>query len=409
MSTDIVRAGPLVLDRGEGPYLFDTHGRRFLDGLSSLFCAQLGYSYGAEMATAAQAQLERAAFGGGHATGLGERLCALTGFGRAIVVGCGSEAVEAAWKLVRLHHVANGEPARRKAIARQAAYHGETLGALALTGVPALKAPFGTPAIPVRHVSNTAGGEPTQTYLAEMEAAILAEGPDTVAMVIAEPVQNSGGCLVPPGGYWVGLRELCDRYGILLVADEAVTGCGRLGEWLGGSRFGARPDLVVLAKSLASAYAPIGAVLAGGHVVAGLHEHDRALVHGLVSRGHPLAAAIALRNLELFERDGVLENVRANAGHLRERMGGLRELPIVSDVRGDGFLWAAELGGAAERERLIRQLLPARLLEAGLLAQADDRGAPVVQLAPPLIADRAFLDDMVDRLGTVLASYATSA
>jgi adenosylmethionine-8-amino-7-oxononanoate aminotransferase len=416
----------LVLERGEGPYVFDTSGRRYVDGLSSLFCAQIGYSYGAEMAAAAREQLERLAFNTMWSTAhppaleLAERLAALApdGIGKVFFTSGGSEAVEAAWKIVRQFHVARGQPERHKAIARKIAYHGVTLGALALTGVEPFKQQFGPPAITTRHVSNTnafrsaeTGPALTSTLLAELEHAILEEGPASVAMIIAEPVQNAGGCLVPPPGYWVGLRELADRYGILLVADEVITGCGRLGEWFGVTRYDATPDLITIAKGLTSAYAPMGAVLVADRVAQPLYEDKRALLHGITFGGHPLCAAIALKNIEIFEREGVLENVRAREAGLGERMEALRELPIVGDVRGEGFFWAAELVrdedgtrfDAEERERLLRQFMPARLREAGLIARADDRGDAVLQIAPPLISDDAVLDEIVEAMRAVLA------
>ncbi|MEA2254977.1 MAG: hypothetical protein QOG35_1022 [Solirubrobacteraceae bacterium] len=419
----------IVLERGEGPYVYDTRGRRYLDALSSLFCAQIGYSYGSEMAEAATAQLERLAFntnwGTAHpaAVELAARLAGLApeGIDRVFLTSGGSVSVEVAWKLARQVHQANGDPGRVKAIARRTAYHGVTLGALSFTGVDAMRDPFGPPAIPVRHVSNTnafrrpeQGAELTAALLDELEQAIVAEGPDTVAMLIAEPVQNAGGCLVPPEGYWPGLRRLCDRYGIVLVADEVITGFGRLGEWFGVTRYDGAPDIITTAKGLTSAYAPMGAVLVADHVAEPLYAAGRTLLHGITFGGHPVCAAIALRNLEIFERDGVLENVQANEDHLAERMNELRELAIVGDVRGAGYFWAVELvpdGGegrfdADERERLVRGFLPGRLAEAGLIARGDDRGDTVVQVAPPLIADRDFLDDMVERLHGVLEDAA---
>ncbi|HEU4657548.1 MAG TPA: aminotransferase class III-fold pyridoxal phosphate-dependent enzyme, partial [Capillimicrobium sp.] len=263
----------LVLERGEGPYVFDTRGRRYLDGLSSLFCSQLGYSYGEEMVAAAAAQLTTLPFNTNWATAhppaieLAAKLASLApdGIEHVFFTGGGSESVETAWKLVRQYHLANGEPQRTKAIARNIAYHGVTLGALSFTGVPGFKEPFGTPAVPTRHVSNTNAFRRTESeaelcaaLLAEVEQVIAEEGADTIAMLIAEPVQNAGGCLVPPAGYWPGLREICDRHGILLVADEVITGFGRLGEWFGVTRFGATPDLITTAKGITSAYAPMG-------------------------------------------------------------------------------------------------------------------------------------------------------
>jgi adenosylmethionine-8-amino-7-oxononanoate aminotransferase len=416
----------LVLDRGAGPYVFDTAGRRYVDGLSSLFCAQIGYSYGEEMAAVAGDQLTRLGFntlwGTAHppALELGEKLAGLApeGFGKVFFTSGGSEAVESAWKLVRQFHLANGEPQRTKAIARTIAYHGVTLGALSLTGVTPFKEPFGRPAIETRHVSNTnpfrcelTGEALTRDLLDELEQAIQEEGPETVAMIIAEPVQNAGGCLVPPPGYWAGLREIADRHGILLVADEVITGCGRLGEWFGVTRFGATPDLITIAKGLTSAYAPMGAVLVSDRVAAPLYEDKRTLLHGITFAGHPLCAVIALKNIEIFAREGVLENVRAREAGLRERLETLRDLPIVGDVRGCGFFWAAELVkdadnarfDADERERLLRQFMPGRLLEAGLIARADDRGDAVLQIAPPLISDDTVLDEIVGAMREVLS------
>jgi adenosylmethionine-8-amino-7-oxononanoate aminotransferase len=417
----------LVLERGEGPYVFDTTGRRYIDALSSLFCAQIGYSYGEEMTSAIAAQLQTLAFNTNWGTAhppsiqLAERLAELVpgDLNRAFFTSGGSEAVEAAWKIVREHFEAIGQPQRRKAIARNIAYHGVTLGALSFTGVAPMKEAFGPPPIDVTHVSNTNAfrapdGDDPEAFcarlLTEVRDAIEAAGPDEVALIIAEPVQNAGGCLVAPPGYWPGLRALADEYGALLMADEVICGFGRLGEWLGVQREGAVPDLASVAKGLTSAYAPMGAVLVSDRVAEPLFAPGRTLRHGITFGGHPLAAAVALRNLEIFERDGVLENVRALEPHLASRMQELRSVPIVGDVRGRGFFWAVELVrdeaagtfGADERDRLLRGFLPGRLLEAGVIARADDRGDSVVQIAPPLISDAEVLDQIVDRLGEVL-------
>jgi adenosylmethionine-8-amino-7-oxononanoate aminotransferase len=415
----------LVLERGEGPYVFDTAGRRYVDGLSSLFCAQIGYSYGEEMAGVAADQLTRLAFNTNWATAhppaleLAEKVTSLAPdrIEHVFFTCGGSESVETAWKIVRQYHVANGEPQRTKAIARDRAYHGVTLGALSFTGVPGFKEPFGPAPVPTRHVSNTnsfrrreQGAELTKVLLKEIEDAIVEEGPETVAMFIAEPVQNAGGCIQPPDGYWYGVGEICDRYGILLVADEVITGFGRLGEWFGVTRFGATPDLITVAKGLTSAYAPMGAVLVSERAAAPLFNPGVTLLHGITFGGHPLSAAIALKSIEIFERDGVLENVRANEAHLGARMDALRELPIVGDVRGSGYFWAVELVpdgdegrfDAEQREELLRRFLPAALLRAGLIARGDDRGDTVVQIAPPLIADPEVLDEIVGKLRETL-------
>jgi adenosylmethionine-8-amino-7-oxononanoate aminotransferase len=420
----------LVIDRGEGPYVFDTKGKRYIDSLSSLFCAQIGYSYGEEMGAAAAAQYAQLAFNTNWATAhpaaieLAQRLAGLApgDLNRVFFTSGGSESVEAAWKLCREYHIANGQPQRTKAIARDIAYHGVTLGALSFTGVDRFKAPFGPPPIEVTHVSNTNafrgqdGGPVTDEaafcarLLAEVEDAIVAAGPDEVALIIAEPIQNAGGCLMPPAGYWRGLRELADRYGALLMADEVIAGCGRMGEWFAVAREGVVPDLVSLAKGLTSAYAAMGAVVVAERVVAPIVESGAVFRHGITFGGHPVSAAIALKNIEIFERDGVLENVRTLEPHLRDRLRTLLDLPIVGDVRGGGFFWAMELVkdddnttfDQAERDRLLRGFLPGRLREAGIIARADDRGDSVLQIAPPLISDAALLDEIVERLGDVL-------
>lgn len=416
----------MVVERGEGAYVFDTQGNRYVDGLSSLFCAQIGYSYGEEMGAVAAHQLQQLAFntiwGTAHppALELADKLAGLApeGIDRVFFTSGGSESVEAAWKLARQYHVANGEPQRLKAIARKTAYHGVTLGALALTGVPGYKEQFGPPAIYTRHVSNTnpfrselQGEELTAQLLREIEDVILEEGPDTIGVIVAEPVQNAGGCLVPPPGYWQGLRRIADKYGILLHADEVITGFGRLGEYFGVTRYDVTPDLITVAKGLTSAYAPMGAVLVSEKVAAPLYEDKRTLMHGITFGGHPLCAAIALKNLEIFEREGVLENVHAREEGLRARLEDLKEdLPIIGDVRGAGFFWAVELVkdeygtrfDAEERERLLRGYIPAAMLDAGLIARADDRGDSIFQIAPPLISDDDVLDEIVDKMRTVL-------
>jgi adenosylmethionine-8-amino-7-oxononanoate aminotransferase len=411
----------LVLERGEGAYVFDTDGKRYFDGLSSLFCAQIGYSFGEEMASVAAQQLTQMAFNTNWATAhppairLAEAIAerAPGDLNRVFFTNGGSESVEAAWKLVRQYYVARGEEQRTKAIARDIAYHGVTLGALSFTGVQTMKEPFGEAPIPVVRVSNTndfRGERPD--LLQEMEDTILAEGPETIAMIIAEPVQNAGGCLVPPEGYWAGLRALADKYGIALVADEVITGFGRIGEWFAAPKYGATPDLITVAKGITSAYAPMGAVIVSDKIAAPLYDDKRMLLHGITYGGHPVAAAMALRNIEVFEREGVLDNVREHEGYVEERLREVQDrVPIVGDVRGAGFFWALELVrdehgsrfDAEQREALLRGFLTGRLLEEGLIARPDDRGDAMLHLAPPLVCSREELDEMVAKTEAVLA------
>ncbi|MEW2396144.1 aminotransferase class III-fold pyridoxal phosphate-dependent enzyme [Streptomyces sp. NPDC046862] len=419
-----------VVRRGEGPYVDDADGRRHIDGLSGLYCCQLGYSYAPEFAEAADKQLRELCFSplwsaSAHPTAieLAERLARIApaGVEHTFFSGGGAEAVETAWKIARRYHALRGEAGRVKAISRRGAYHGLTIGALSLTDDPGLREPYGPGAFETRFVSNTNrfGLAPeyadddlyTARLLAELEDAILAEGPETIAMLIAEPVQNRGGCITPPEGYWPGLRALADRYGFLLVADEVITAFGRLGEWFGGERYGARPDIVTVAKGITAGYAPMGATMVSNRVVEVINRPGAVLNHGYTFAGHPLSAAIALRSLEIMERDRILDNVRGLQDHLAHRMTSLADLPIVGDVRGAGFFYACELVGDLDgggftdtvRTELIAGLIPRRLREAGLLARVYNRSAPLVQIAPPLISDRHLLDRVADILAETLA------
>jgi len=426
-----------VVRRGEGPYVEDVDGNRYIDGLSGLYCCQLGSSYAEEFAAAAAAQMRELSFSplwsaSAHPTAieLAERLAGIAPMDveHTFFSSGGAEAVEAAWKIARKYHALRGEPRRTKAISRRGAYHGLTLGALSLTDDPGLTEPFGPPAIETVFVSNTSRfGQPsefaddalfTRHLLAELEGAIVAEGPETIAMLIVEPVQNRGGCITPPEGYWPGLRALADRYGFLLVADEVITAFGRLGEWFGGDRYDARPDIVTVAKGITAGYAPMGATLVGARVAEVINQPGAVLNHGYTFGGHPLSAAIALRSLHIIERDRVLDNVRDLQDHLGKRMADLGPLPIVGDVRGAGFFYALELVGDAEdggfsdaaRGALVADLIPRRLREAGLLARVYNRAAPLLQIAPPLVSDRELLDRIADVIADTLdeASHALS-
>jgi adenosylmethionine-8-amino-7-oxononanoate aminotransferase len=270
------------------------------------------------------------------------------------------------------------------------------------------------------HVRNTnryhrPPGETEQEFTAflldDLEQAILAEGPETVAMVIMEPVQNAGGSFTPPAGYWAGVREICDRYGILLCADEVITGFGRLGSWFGSELYDIRPDLVTCAKGLSSAYASIGAVVATDRVFEPFLDERAMYSHGITFGGHPVMAAIALKNIEIMKRERLVENVRDNGAAFRQRLETLLDLPIVGDVRGTGYFYALELVKDAETretfsddecETLLRGFLSPRLFERGLICRADDRGDPVVQISPPLVAGTAEIDAIVGILGDVL-------
>jgi adenosylmethionine-8-amino-7-oxononanoate aminotransferase len=417
-----------VIVRGEGCYLEDSNGKRYLDALAGLFAVQIGYSYGEEVGEAATAQLKELPFytnwsyAHPRAIELAAEVASLApgDLNRVFFVSGGSEAVESAWKLARQYHAVRGER-RWKAISRQTAYHGTTMGALSINGIPALRTPF-EPLVPeVAHVRNTAryhrpegetDAEFTRILLDELESAILGAGAETVAMMILEPVQNAGGALVAPEGYFKGVREICDRYGILLCADEVITGFGRIGHWFASERYDVQPDLVTCAKGLSSAYAAIGAVVARDSVMEPFLEAQSVFSHGITFGGHPVMAAIALKNLEIMKREQIVERVRENEGAFHDTLAQLLDLPIVGDLRGAGYFWALELvkdketkTGFSDQESdsLLRDFLSPRLFEKGLICRADDRGDAVVQISPPLIAGQAEFDEMVGILGEVLA------
>jgi adenosylmethionine-8-amino-7-oxononanoate aminotransferase len=444
-----------IIVRGDGCYLEDATGKRYLDALAGLFSVNIGYGFGEEIGQAALDQMRELPFytnwsyAHPRAIELAAEVSSLApgDLSRVFFVSGGSEAVESAWKLARQYYQARGEKNiraaalgepesrhdaivasaarprlhRYKAIARHVAYHGTTMGALSINGIPAIRSPF-EPLVPeVRHVSNTnryhrptaeTEEEFTAFLLAELEQTILAMGPETVCLVHMEPVQNAGGCFTPPDGYWRGVREICDRYDILLSADEVITGFGRLGYWFGSERYDIRPDIVTCAKGLSSSYASIGAVIATNRVIEPFLDATSMYSHGITFGGHPVMCAIALKNIEIMKREGVVEHVRALQGVFRAKLETLLDLPIAGDVRGTGFFYALELVKDKETratfddeecEHLLRGYISEALFDAGLICRTDDRGDPVIQISPPLVAGESEMDEIVGILGDVLA------
>ena len=417
---------PIIM-RGEGCYLEDSNGRRYLDALAGLFAVQVGYSHGEEMGQAALEQMRELPFytnwsyAHPRAIELAHEIAQLTpgDLNRVFFVSGGSEAVESAWKLARQYHAARGER-RWKAVGRRVAYHGTTMGALSINGIAAIRAPF-EPLVPdVIHVRNTnryhrppreTEEEFTAFLLEDLDSAIEQAGPETVAMVLMEPVQNAGGAFTPPAGYWKGVREICDKYGVLLCADEVITGFGRLGSWFGSEHYDIQPDMMTCAKGLSSAYASIGAVVASDRVVEPFLDDASMYTHGITFGGHPVQCAIALKNLEIMKRERVVENVRDNGDAFRATLAQLLDLPIVGDLRGTGFFYALELVRDKETretfsheecETLLRGFVSPQMFEKGLICRADDRGDPVIQISPPLIATQTEFDIITATLGEVL-------
>jgi adenosylmethionine-8-amino-7-oxononanoate aminotransferase len=396
-----------IIVKGEGCYVYDEHGNRYLDGLSALFCVNIGHG----RADVVQAGAEQAkelgfytnwSYAHPPAIELAARIASLApgDLNRVFFTSGGSEAVESALKLARQYHKLTGRPNKTKVIAREIAYHGTTLGALSATGITALRQTF-EPLTPGGcHVPNTnlyrlppgMGPEMLADTIAER---IEFEGPDTVSAVILEPVQNAGGCFTPPPGYFQRVREICDYYQVLMISDEVICAWGRLGEWFGAQRYGYQPDIITTAKGITSAYAPMGAVIASDRVAEPFMQGLHSFTHGLTFGGHPVCAAIAMANLDVFEQEGILENVREHEHEFRAAIDSLRELPIVGDVRGAGYFLAIELVkdketkesfNDEEAETLLRGFLSGELYRNGLICRSDDRGDPVIQLSPPLIA-----------------------
>ena len=417
-----------VIVRGEGARIFDDSGRSYLDGLAGLFVVQVGHGR-AELADAAAAQARELGFfpiwSYAHpaAIELAERLADLApgDLDRVFFTTGGGEAVESAWKLAKQFFKVTGKPMKTKVISRAVAYHGTPQGALSITGIPAAKE-FFEPLVPGAHkVPNTnfyRAPEYGDDLVAfgrwaadQIEVAIELEGPNTVAAVFLEPVQNSGGCFPPPPGYFERVRDICDRHDVLLVADETICAFGRIGEPFAITRYGVTPDIITCAKGMTSGYAPMGAMIASERLFEPFAHGTLSFLHGYTWGGHPVGAAVALANLDIMEREGLYAHVRANEAAFRATLEKLLDLPIVGDVRGEGFFYGIELVkdratketfDADESERLLRGFLSKSLFDNGLYCRADDRGDPVIQLAPPLIVGQAEFDEIEQILRAVL-------
>ena len=440
-----------IIVRGEGAYIYDAKGKRYLDGLAGLFVSQLGHGR-TELAEAAAAQARELAFmplwSYAHppAIELAERVAGYApgDLNRVFFTSGGGEAVETAWKLAKNYFKLVGKPMKHKVISRAIAYHGTTQGALSITGLPLLKQQF-EPLVPSTfrvpntniyraHEHGAPEGLTPEAFgrwaADQVAVAIENEGPDTVAAVFLEPVQNAGGCFPPPPGYFERVREICDEYDVLLVSDEVICAFGRLGHMFGAERYGYQPDMITCAKGITSGYAPLGAMIASDrlmepflgatalphdeHIPPGAraeHGAGAMFAHGYTFGGHPVSTAVALRNLQIFEDEKVLENVRSNEAAFRATLERLLDLPIVGDVRGDGYFYGIELVKDKatretftdeECERILFGFVSKQLFAEGLYCRADDRGDPVVQLSPPLICDQQHFDEMEHILRVVL-------
>ncbi|HET7480174.1 MAG TPA: aspartate aminotransferase family protein [Rubrobacteraceae bacterium] len=400
-----------VIVSGDGCYITDDRGNRYVDGLAGLFTTQVGHGR-TELAEAAYNQMKELGFFPNwsfqhpRSLELADKLARIApgDLSSTFFVSSGSEAVETVIKLSRQYHHANGEPTRYKVISRKIAYHGTTMGALSVTGLPSFKAPFEPLLQGFHHVPNTQ--QDPEGAADAIEEAIEFASPETVAAVILEPVQNAGGCLVPPPDYWKRVREICDRHGVLLVSDAVICAFGRLGEWFGIERFDVVPDMTSFAKGVTSGYSPMGGVMVSERIQNALRSHEPMFMHGSTFGGHPVSSAVALENIKIIEREKLLENVRNLEGHFGDELRRMAEgHPIVQEVRGMGFFWAVELKPeradgtpleGEEYQKYFKGVLSRRLVENGLICRFDDKEDPVIQYSPALIADREVLSKIAE-------------
>ncbi len=416
-----------IMVRGEGTRVYDANGTEYFDGLSGLFTNMLGHGR-ADIGAAAAEQMTTMAFfplwtyAHPKAIELAEKIASLApgDLNRVFFTSGGAEANESAWKLARQYHKMRGDTDRYKVISRDVAYHGTTMGALTITSLEGYRVPF-EPLVPgavkvpaVNFYRAEQYGDDFEAFglwqAHQIEEAILREGPETVAAVFLEPVQNAGGCFTPPPNYWRAVREICDRYGVILVSDDVICAFGRLGHWFGGQKYDYVPDIITCAKGITAGYAPLGAMIVSDRLAEPFQHGDVSFAHGFTWSGHPVACAVALKSIEIIENEHVLENVLANQDYFQQSLLNLKDIPIVGDVRGAGYFWGVELvknqqtketWAGEDAERLLRGYVSPEMFRRGLICRSDDRGDPVVQLAPPLISTRADIDFMVGTMREV--------
>lgn len=409
-----------IITRADGHHFWDQNGKKYFDGISSLFSVNAGHGR-ARLAEAAAKQMKQLDYfplwSNTHAPGieLAERLLSYApkSLSRVFFTTGGGEANETAWKLAKQYFKMIGKPTKHKVLTRAVAYHGTSHGALSLTGIPSMKKAF-EPLVPSTfRVPNTnwyraqddfENEEAFAKWAADrVEEMILFEDPDTVAAFFLEPVQNSGGCFTAPKSYFKRVREICDKYDVLVVADETIDGFGRVGTMFASELYDFEPDMLVCAKGMTSAYQPLGALLLAEKLFEPFKKGTNIFPHGYTYGGHPVACAVALENLDIFDEEDLVGNVQRNTAAFRKTLEKLKDIDIVGDVRGEGYFFAIELVkdrdtketfNDDEAEKLLRGFLSVDMYDAGLYCRSDDRGDPVVQLAPPLTIGQREFDEL---------------
>jgi len=429
-TTNLTATEQLVIERGEGVYVYDSNGKQYLEGLAGLWCTSLGYGNEEIIQTAAE-QMRKLTyshmFGGKThpaAMELADKLAAMVPVddARVFLGNSGSDANDTQIKMLRYYFNAIGKPEKYKIIARQRAYHGVTVAAAALTGLPANHTHFSLPfeALGVLRTGSPhfyrdgLHGESEEEFAsrraAELEQLILAEGPETIAAFIAEPVNGAGGVIVPPAGYFNKIQAVLDKYDILLWDDEVICGFGRLGTDFGSSALDIKPQMMSLAKALSSAYMPISAAVISGDMYEAMVQPSAAVGvfgHGYTYSGHPVACAVASKVLDIYQRDNIFEQAAGVGEYMQQRLQELGSHPLVGEVRGMGLLAAVELVA----NRRTRQAFEGNAVGAFCQKACEDNGLIVralggngIALCPPLIITRAQVDELISKLSSALDS-----
>ena len=413
--------GPCIMERGEGIYVFDTTGKRYIEGMSGLWSVALGFSE-PRLAKAAARQMECLPYyhtfshkANVPSIKLAEKLIELTGgtMAQAFFTSSGSEANDTIVKMVWYYNNALGRTKKKKIIARDGGYHGVTVAAASLTGLPYLHKDFDLPLPQIRHTRKPHWyheAQPGESPVAfadrlahELEAMIQAEGPDTVAAFIGEPIMGAGGVIVPPETYWQKIQEVCHKYDILVIADEVITGFGRTGHMFASGLFGIKPDFMTLSKQITSSYQPLAAVLINERVASVITHHSGELGtfgHGYTASGHPVATAVALENIAIIEERKLVDNAARVGAVLQSRLRALSDHPLVGEVRGVGLIAAVEL---VADKATHASFDPIGSVGAKVVKQAQDNGLILrgikdsIAFCPPLITTEAQIGELVDR------------
>ena len=422
--------GPVVMDRGEGIHVFDVHGKKYIEAMAGLWSVGVGFSE-QRLVDAATRQMQKLPYyhtfamrSHTPAAELAEKLVGLAPvpMSKAFFTNSGSEANDTVVKMIWYRANAMGQPQKKKIISRIKGYHGVTVASASMTGLPYNHMSFDLPIAGFLHTGSphfwreAQEGETEEAFsarrAAELEEMILAEGPDTIAAFIGEPVMGAGGVVVPPKGYWSEIQKVLKKYDILLIADEVICGFGRTGNMWGSQTMGMEPDIMTMSKQLSSSYLPISAILVNERVFEPLADESNRIGtfgHGFTGGGHPVAAAVALENLAIIEERDLVGNVQEVGPHMQARLDALKDHPLVGEKRGVGLIAALELvtdkaaKTALDKPGALGAQAGAALFEAGVISR---NMGDAIAFCPPMIIDRAQIDELMDKVGVALDSVA---